>query len=264
MGERRADSAGARKTATEEERWVVGLQPVREALRVYGERILKVRIGYDGDGKLPPRLSAVARFAEDRGVRDIEVVASRQLDRLAGAALHQGVAALVPPLELVRPDELLKDPALLAIALDGIQDPQNFGAVIRSAVGLASAAVVWGEHGAAPLSLATFRASAGAIEHARLCRVRSLREFLMNATAAGVQVIGLEAQAERALSEVDLTGPTIILLGSEHAGIHRGNRRACTGFARVVRPKSIESLNASVAAAVALYESQIQRDKSNT
>ena len=121
------------------------------------------------------------------------------------------------------------------------------------------AAVLWGEHASAPLGTATFRASAGAIEHATLSRVPSLKDALASARAAGAQVIGLAAGAEQLLSSIDLRGPTVIVLGNEADGLQPSVRKACTRLAAVVRPRVLDSLNASVAAAIALYEAERQR-----
>ncbi len=151
-----------------------------------------------------PRLEALLRFAADHEVAEITREPRALLDALTEGTVHQGVVAWAPDLDLLAFPDLLADPALLGIVLDGISDPQNFGAVVRSAVGIAGAAVIWGEHASAPLSLATFRASAGAVEHARLCRVPSLTAAISEAVAAGVQVVGLDPQAERALRDLDL------------------------------------------------------------
>lgn len=240
-------------------RLVAGLQPVREAIRAHGANLRRVAVEA-GDN---PRIAAVARFATDSGVREVVELSRAELDRLTQGTAHQGVVAWADPLRLLELSELLADPALLGVALDAIQDPQNFGAVIRSATGVASAAVLWGEHASAPLSLATFRASAGAIEHARLCRVPSLPGALTAARDAGVQVVALDAQADRRLSELDLRGPTLLVVGSEHEGLGRAVRRSASAFARLVETRHVASLNASVAAAIALYEATNQRLKSS-
>lgn len=242
------------------ERLVVGLQPVREAIRVHGSGVVEVLV----DAKRNPRLDAVARFAEDNGVRAVRRVPRSELDRVSGGVTHQGVAARAPELVLVTGTELLNDAALLAVALDSVQDPQNFGAVIRSAVAVAGAAVVWPENASAPLTTATGRASAGGVEHARLCRVPSLHGWLSEATGASVEVVGLEPEADRSLRELDLTRPTVLVIGSEHSGMKRAVRRACSSFARLVRTRGVQSLNASVAAGIALYEAAIQREISGT
>jgi 23S rRNA (guanosine2251-2'-O)-methyltransferase len=181
------------------------------------------------------------------------------MDRLSLGGQHQGAIALAPPLELRPWSEVVTRPQLIAIALDRVQDPQNFGAVVRSAVATGDAALVWGEHASAPLTPATFRASAGAIEHATLSRVASLKDALASAREAGAQVIGLAAGAPDLLSNIDLRGPTVIVLGNEAEGLQTSVRRACTRLAAVVRPRVLDSLNASVAAAIALYEAERQR-----
>lgn len=238
-----------------EGRLIAGLQPVREAILAHGAAITRVSIEH-GES---PRLEAVARFASDHHVAEVTREPRALLDALTEGTVHQGVVAWGPELVLADFAELVARPTLLGIVLDGISDPQNFGAVVRSAVGIAQAAVIWGEHASAPLSLATFRASAGAIEHAQLCRVASLTAALTDATAAGVQVLGLDPQADRALREHDLSGPTLLVLGSEGEGMSRSVRRVLSGTARLAQSGRIGSLNASVAAAIALYEASIQR-----
>jgi 23S rRNA (guanosine2251-2'-O)-methyltransferase len=136
--------------------------------------------------------------------------------------------------------------------------------VVRSAVGIAEAPLIWGEHGSAPLSTATFRASAGAIEHARLCRVRSLTAALQEVAAEGVSVVGLDSQATTSLADTDLRGPTLLVLGGENLGLGRSVRRTCSALASLVKTRGVESLNASVAAGIALYEATRQRTKSES
>ena len=238
---------------------MAGLQPVREAILAHGRAITRVSVEH-GDS---PRLEALLRFATDHQVAEVTREPRALLDALTEGIVHQGVVAWAPELELLDFAELLAEPALLGIVLDGISDPQNFGAVVRSAVGIAGAAVIWGEHASAPLSLATFRASAGAVEHARLCRVPSLTAALTEAVAAGVQVVGLDPQADRALRELPLQQPTLLVLGSEGEGMSRSVRRALSATARLAQSGRIGSLNASVAAAIALYESSNQRIKTD-
>jgi 23S rRNA (guanosine2251-2'-O)-methyltransferase len=237
-------------------RLVAGIQPVRECVRARATAIERLVLAASDS----PTLAALERFARDQGVSAIERLARGELDRLARGAQHQGVLAILPRLELADWAEVVARPQLLAIALDQVQDPQNFGAVIRSAVATADAAVVWGEHASAPLGTATFRASAGAIEHATLCRVPALKDALALARERGARVVGLAARADRLLSEVDLTGPTVIVLGSEGSGLQPAVRRGCSELAAIVRPRIVDSLNASVAAAIALYEAAKQRE----
>ena len=248
-----------RPPGTDGLRLIAGLQPVREAIRVHRAALKRVAI----EEKPSPTLEALARFATDQGVPEVVRASRADLERWTDAAQHQGAAAWGPELTLLPLEALLDDPNLIALALDGIQDPQNFGAVIRSAVGVADAAVIWGEHSSAPLSPATGRASAGAIEHARLCRVPSLVGALNVARERGVSIIGLDSHAPDRVSELTLmTGPTLLVVGNEHEGMGRGVRRACTAIGRLTASGRIDSLNASVAAALALHEAVTARLKS--
>jgi 23S rRNA (guanosine2251-2'-O)-methyltransferase len=241
-------------------RLVLGLQPVREAIRVHGEHLGRVLVERGGGDK--SRLDALARFAENQGVVDLRRVVRRELDQVAGGVYHQGVAAWAPDLTLASPDTVLSAPDLLCVALDGIQDPQNFGAVVRSAVGFGATAVVWPEHASAPLTPATFRASAGAIEHATLCRVPSLTRFLDDARAASATVVGMSQEGTATLAELDLRVPTVIVIGAEHEGIASAVRKRCTAFVRLTLAGPVASVNASVAAGIALHAVAVQRAKS--
>ncbi len=239
-------------------RFVIGLQPVREVIRVHQSHVLRVAI----DQRPQPRLDAIERYARDQGVVEILRVQRDHLDRWARGVEHQGVVAWAPPLAFVELEATLIDPNLLAVALDQIQDPQNFGAIIRSAVAVAGAAVIFGEHRSAPLSTATFRASAGAIEHVRLCRVNSVRQALMSARDVGANVVGLDAQAPLELANMALDGPTVLVIGSEHEGLSRGVRHACSHLARLPSSGQLDSVNASVAAGIALAIAAVQRKSS--
>ncbi len=232
-------------------RLVTGLQPVREAIRVHGKKLEKVLVERGGG----PQIDAVARFAEDRGAA-VERVTRSDLDRASKGARHQGAIAYAPDFALASLDDVLSSlgDASIVVALDEIEDPQNFGAVIRSAVALGATAILWPEHHAAPLSPATFRASAGAVEHALLCRVAKLPAALEALRDAGASVIGLDAHADRALSEVKPPGAVVLVVGAEGKGLRKPVKGACTELARLPMNGPIDSLNASVAAGIALYE----------
>lgn len=240
---------------TASSRLIVGLQPVREAIRIHGSSLAQVLI----DARPTSRMDALERFARDQGVSQVRRLCARELDRLSGGVQHQGAIALAPPLRLLGLDDLIEDPNLVAIALDGLQDPQNFGAVVRCAVAIAGAAIIWGEHGSAPLSPAMFRASAGAVEQARLCRVPSLRDALRILASSDVRVIGLDPRAPVALHEMPLSGPVVLVVGSEHEGLGRGVRLACQQSARLLSHGKFDSLNVSVAAGIALHVVLVSR-----
>jgi 23S rRNA (guanosine2251-2'-O)-methyltransferase len=233
-------------------RLITGLQAVREAIRVHGDKIEKVFLVRDGG----PQIDAVARFAEGRGAL-VSRIDRLELDRMARGARHQGAIANAPDLAIVPLEVLLEtlteNPAAIFVALDEIEDPQNFGAVIRSAVALGATGVVWPEHHAAPLSPATFRASAGAVEHALLCRVGALPRALERLAEAGATVIGLDAHAEHAVEDLAITGPIVLVVGAEGKGLRGPVKRACTELAKLGMKGPIGSLNASVAAGIALY-----------
>jgi 23S rRNA (guanosine2251-2'-O)-methyltransferase len=232
-------------------RLITGLQPVREAIRVHGQKLEKVLVEQNGG----PQIEAVARFAHDRGA-PVTTALRSELDRASKGARHQGAIAYAPDFNFVSIDELaegLGDRDVI-VALDEIEDPQNFGAVIRSAVALGAGTVLWPEHHAAPLSPATFRASAGAVEHARLCRVGSLPSALQKLRDAAAHVIGLDANAERAIGDLTLPGAVVVVVGAEGKGLRKPVKKICTELVKLPMKGPIDSLNASVAAGIALYE----------
>jgi 23S rRNA (guanosine2251-2'-O)-methyltransferase len=231
-------------------RLVTGLQPVREAIRVHGEKLGRVLVEERGG----PQIDAVARFAEDRGAK-VERVSRGELDRASKGARHQGALAYAPDFHLAPLDELVQGLGdRVIVALDEIEDPQNFGAVIRSAVALGASGILWPEHHSAPLSPATFRASAGAVEHATLCKVTQLPRALEELAEAGAKVVGLDHNSNDDLDVLDLAGPVVLVVGAEGKGLRKPVKKACTWLARLPMKGPIESLNASVAAGIALYE----------
>lgn len=236
-------------------RLVAGLQPVREAIRVHAER-LRVLVEQSDAAQL----EAVVRFARDRGC-EVERVTRSELDRATKGGRHQGVIAYAPELRIVRVDDLTgggEAPAAI-VALDEIEDPQNFGAVVRSSVAIGASAVLFPEHHAAPLSPAMFRASAGAVEHATLCRVGALPVALEALRARGMRVLGLDANGERVIDEEDLTGDVVLVVGAEGKGLRKPVKKACDALVRLPMRGPVASLNASVAAGIALYEIVRQR-----
>ncbi len=236
-------------------RQVFGVNAVREAIRVHEQRLGALMM-VDSDS---PRARGLKRFAEDRKV-EIRMVERKVLDSLSSGGLHQGVLCYAPDLMMTPFESLMDRDDLLAIALDGVVDPQNFGAVIRSAVGLCNAPIVWGQNSAAPLSPATFRASAGAVEHAALVPCTSLHGSLAEAAASGIEVVGLALdETARPLKALSLNRPTILVIGSEEKGMTRAVRKTCTQFALIQQSGLVQSLNASVAAGISLHAAMMQR-----
>jgi 23S rRNA (guanosine2251-2'-O)-methyltransferase len=237
-------------------RFICGLQPVREAIRARGAELEKVLVerGAGDDAQL----DALARFAKDHGVT-VERVTRLELDKLSRGARHQGTVAWAPALRLVTLDEVVAVPNAVVVALDELQDPQNFGAIVRSGVALGATAILWPEHRSAPLSPAMFRASAGAVEHATLCRVPSLNEALVRLKAAELMVVGLDMRGKENLDDVPLAGGVVLVIGAEGKGLRKPVKNACDRLARLPMHATIASLNASVAAGIALYEVARQR-----
>ena len=234
-------------------RIIYGLNPVREAIKVHAEKIGMLLVQKSEN----PKLAGISKLATDCHL-EVRFVDRGVLDSLTKNADHQGVFALAPELRLVNASKAIK-PGFLGVALDHIQDPQNFGAVIRCAVAFKSDLLLFPEHHSAPLSPATFRASAGQVERAPLSRAKNLAETLEAIKLNDVTVIGLDGNADIELADVDLTGSCCLVIGNEGKGLSRPVKKACDIVARLSIAGSVDSLNASVAAALSLYEAQRQR-----
>lgn len=237
---------------------ICGLQPVREAIRAHGKRLTRVIV--ESESRDGAQLDALARYASDQGAR-VERSARATLDRMARGVRHQGAIAFAPELPIVPLDDLELGERALVVALDEVQDPQNFGAVIRSAVAMGATAVMWPEHRSAPLSPAAFRASAGAVEHATLCRVPSLPSAIESLRGRGVAIIALDMGADILIDRFDLVQPVAFVVGGEGKGLRKTVKRACDARVRVPMAGSVASLNASVAVAIAIYEAVRQRGR---
>ena len=181
-------------------------------------------------------------------------VSREELERLCGSPEHQGVAAEVEPYAYADAGTLLQPEDALVIALDQVQDPQNLGAICRSAEGAGATGVVLPERGAAHVTPAVCRASAGAVEHLPVARVRNLADYLGEAKQKGAWVYGADAGAKRAYTDVDWNGRAVVVLGSEGRGLRPRVREACDDVVKLPLHGSVGSLNVSAAAAVLLYE----------
>ena len=182
-----------------------------------------------------------------------------ELERLAGSPDHQGVVAEVDPYPYADPTRLLEADDALVVVLDQVQDPHNLGAVCRAAEVSGAAAVVIPERRAASVTPAACKASAGAVEHLPVARVRNVADWLGEAKEAGAWVYGAEAEAECRYTDVDWTGRAVLVLGSEGSGLRPRVAAACDELVSIPVAGRVESLNASVAAAVILFEARRQR-----
>jgi 23S rRNA (guanosine2251-2'-O)-methyltransferase len=201
----------------------------------------------------------------ERGRRRIHRVwrapetSAEELERLCGSPDHQGVVAEVDPYPYADPNSLLEPDDALVVVLDQVQDPHNLGAVCRAAEVAGAAGVVIPERRAASVTPAACKASAGAVEHLPVARVRNIADWLGEAKDAGAWVYGAAADAERLYTEVDWSGRAALVLGSEGSGLRPRVTESCDVLISIPVAGRVESLNASVAAAVILFEARRQR-----
>ncbi|HEV2889009.1 MAG TPA: 23S rRNA (guanosine(2251)-2'-O)-methyltransferase RlmB [Frankiaceae bacterium] len=235
---------------------VAGRNPVVEALRAnVPARTLVVAHGLDHDDRVTEALTVAARL--NVPVRE---TGKGEIDRLTNGALHQGLALVVAPYDYAHPDDLLRrafehaEPPLL-VALDGVTDPRNLGAVVRSAAAFGGHGVVVPERRAAGLTAAAWKASAGTAARLPVARATNLVRTLKAYADAGVSVVGLAADGELSLDDLELaTEPLCVVVGSEGRGLGRLVGETCDVLVRIPMVAETESLNASVAAAVTLAE----------
>ena len=221
-----------------------------EAARAGRVRRVLVATGLGHD----PRLDEIRRLAH------VEEVPPARLESLARGAVHQGVVAEVAARRLLSLRELLSEPPDLLVALDGVQDPHNLGAILRSAEAAGAGGVILPERRSAPLSPAAAKASAGAIEHLRLCQVPGLAGALPEVKKAGLWVVALDPDGELAAWDFDLTQPVCVVVGGEGQGVGRLVGQRADVRVRLPMKGRIGSLNASAAAAALLYEVTRQRE----
>jgi len=242
-------------------RTIYGVNPVRELLRAGGEGLSELWLLEGSDrGRA---LADLARLAREGGAKVREAPRER-LDRLSGTDRHQGVVAVVTDYRYRELDELLEIAAAgaappLLVVLDGIEDPHNLGAIIRSAHALGAHGVVIPKDRAVGITAVAAKASAGAVEHCPVARVTNLSRALEKLKQAGLWTVATAADGEDELTAVDLTLPTALVIGSEGAGVRPLVRRNCDRAARIPMHGRVGSLNASISAAIALYEALRQR-----
>lgn len=235
---------------------LVGRNPVVEALRAeIPSTALYVALGLDND----ERVSESVQLAAGRGLAVLEV-SRNELDKMTGAILHQGIALQVPPYRYAELDDVLEratggpDPALL-VALDGVTDPRNLGAVVRSAAAFGAHGVIVPERRSTPMTATAWRTSAGAAARLPVARVTNLVRGLKAAQQAGLFVVGLDADGDVGLDDLEAAvDPLLIVVGSEGRGLSRLVGETCDLRVSIPMTADTESLNAGIAAAVTLAE----------
>ncbi|MCF7552547.1 MULTISPECIES: 23S rRNA (guanosine(2251)-2'-O)-methyltransferase RlmB [Pseudonocardia] len=235
---------------------VLGRNPVLECLRAgVPATALRVAVGSTGD----ERVAESVHLAADLGLAILEVERN-ELDRISGGALHQGIALQIPPYSYAHPDELLEaatdsgNPALI-VALDGVTDPRNLGAVVRSVSAFGGHGVVVPQRRSAGMTAVAWRTSAGTAARLPVARATNLTRTLREYAQTGLMVAGLDAEGDVTLDEFDLaTDPLVIVTGSEGKGLSRLVRQSCDVTVSIPMAGPVESLNASVATGVVLAE----------
>ncbi len=240
-----------------------GLHPVEEAVRAGLRRFDHVCVAKE---RHDARLQQVIDACRAAGVR-LRFEPREQLTRLAQTSAHQGVVAVVREKSVLELEDLLKagpngsagGQARLLLALDGVEDPQNLGALLRTADGAGVDGVVLTERRSAPLSPVAIKASAGASEHVRIARVVNLVRALEQLKAANIWSVGLDERGSVDYDEFDFSGNCVLVLGREGAGLHDLVRKTCDHLLKIPMAGGVSSLNVSAAGAVVLYEAARQR-----
>jgi 23S rRNA (guanosine2251-2'-O)-methyltransferase len=231
---------------------VYGRHPVREVVRAGRREVLELLVSQRA-------LETETWLQETTGLR-LQIRPDAALGAASGTKDHQGVVAFCEPYRYADADELAAFHEPLLACLDGITDPQNLGAVCRSAEGAGATGVVLPERNAARVTAAVCRASAGAVEHLAVARVRNLADWLAGAKDAGAWIYGAEATAPALHTQADLTGRVVLVLGGEAKGLRRRISETCDLLVSIPARGKVASLNVSAAAAVLLFEALRQRE----
>src|SRR5215813_13306205 len=233
---------------------IYGINPVLEALRA--GRVDAIRFAHRGDARLSELLDA----ARKAGVT-VKRVDADELERASHGGVHQGVVALLHDPEAMSVEDLVKSaPGVpLLVVLDGVEDPQNVGAILRSVDAAGGHGVVRQMRHAAPLGGATAKASAGAVAHVKVADVVNIARALESLKMAGVWTVGLAGDATKAYDEIDFRLPTALVVGAEGTGLRRLVRERCDWLVSVPMKGHVQSLNVSVATGIVLFEAVRQR-----
>ncbi|HEY7374942.1 MAG TPA: 23S rRNA (guanosine(2251)-2'-O)-methyltransferase RlmB [Polyangia bacterium] len=241
-------------------RIVFGVRPVGELVRARPDDVAVV---YVADGTRGAEIDAVVQAAKERRV-SVEFRPRRMVAELAGAGVHQGILAIAGRYRYATVDDLLEaaesagQPPLVVL-LDGITDPHNLGAIARSVEVLGGHGLVIPSRGSASVTPGAVKASAGATERVAIAEVPNLLRAIDALREAGVRVLGAGAGEGERLDQVDFKQPIALVVGAEGKGMREAVARRCDGLFHIPQRGEVSSLNASVAAAIALYEAARQR-----
>ena len=240
-----------------------GVHPVSEALRARPGQLDHVTVAREREARRDSRVEMLLELCKTTGVR-VEAEPREQLTRYARTDAHQGVVAFVRERTFLALEDLLFAPgkqkeSRFFLALDGVEDPHNLGALLRSADGAGVEGVLLPERRSAPLTGTVAKTSAGASEHVRIARVTNLTRALETMKKAGVWIVGLDERGTPDYTEFDFRGDCCLVLGSEGTGLHELVKRTCDHLLRIPMAGNVSSLNVSVAGAVVMFEAMRQR-----
>jgi 23S rRNA (guanosine2251-2'-O)-methyltransferase len=240
-----------------------GLHPVEEALRSGARPLDHISVARERESRRDPRMDAVLDLARAKGVR-ISPEPRDQLTRHCKTDAHQGIVAFVRERKFLALEDLLNAPAgpsgkRFFLALDGVEDPHNLGALLRSADGAGIDGVILPERRSAPLSAVTAKSSAGASEHVRIAQVVNITRALEALKKQNIWIVGLDERGTPDYTGFDFQQDVCLVLGSEGSGLHDLVKRTCDHLLRIPMAGSVSSLNVSVAGAVVMYEAMRQR-----
>lgn len=256
---RRDNRARVQRRNEETPELLLGRNPVVEALRArIPATALYVVTGDTSRGGTDERIAEAVQLSADRGLPLLEV-GKAEFDRMSDGALHQGIGLMVPPYDYAHPDDLLdiardshRPP--LVVALDGVTDPRNLGAVVRSAAAFDAHGVVVPQRRAVGMTASAWRTSAGAAARIRVARAVNLSRALASYQEAGLQTVGLAADGDMSLHDYrGFADPVALVVGAEGTGLSRLVRERCDVVVSIPIAKDTESLNVSVAAGIALF-----------
>ena len=230
---------------------IYGINPVLEALKA--GRVTRLRVSARGDSRIDEIVQLAARHKIP-----VERVDAQAIDRAAKGGVHQGVVADVEDARAFSVDDLV-GPSALVVVLDGIEDPHNVGAILRTCDAAGATGVIRQERHSAALDGVVGKASAGALAHVRIATVVNIARAIEELKAANVWTIGLAGEAGDPYTDVDWTLPSAIVLGAEGTGLRRLVAERCDRLVRIPMLGAVDSLNVSVAAGVVLYEVVRQR-----
>jgi 23S rRNA (guanosine2251-2'-O)-methyltransferase len=240
-----------------------GLHPVEEAIRAGVRQLDHVSVAREREARRDPRMDAILELCRVRNIR-VTAESRDQLTKHAKTDTHQGIVAFLRERKFLALEDLLHLPAgpsgfRFFLALDGVEDPHNLGALLRSADGAGIDGVILPERRSAPLSGTTAKSSAGASEHVRIAQVVNLTRALETLKKNNVWIVGLDERGTPNYSDFDFRQDCCLVLGSEGSGLHDLVKRTCDHLLRIPMAGSVSSLNVSVAGAVVMYESMRQR-----